>query len=156
MELSQREKLLLFVALVIMLPLIGFQYLYQPIVDKHSATIERITSLKSKIAQSEDLDLKINLINQQRVRRAGKLSSRVDRILKQQGLKSKSTISMGDTPKSGQKLSLKLIDINLSQLVGLTYKIENEDPTIIIENFELIPSFQNKKLLRVNINLISR
>ncbi|MCP4298757.1 MAG: type II secretion system protein M [Proteobacteria bacterium] len=156
MELSQREKLLLVVAFAVLLPLIVYQYGYQPLVNKHYQTIEKIASLRSKTDQIENLGNKIRLLNQHRVRRSGKLSGRVDRLVKQLGLRANSTISMGDTPQSGQKLALKVIDINLSQFVKLIYKIENEDPTIIIENFELSPSFQNRKLLRININLISR
>ncbi len=156
MELSQREKLLLVVAFAVLLPLIAYQYVYQPVVNKHYQTLEKIASLRSKTDQIESLGNQIKSLNQHRVRRSGKLSGRVDRLVKQLGLRANSTISMGDTPQSGQKLALKVIDINLSQLVKLIYKIENEDPTILIENFELSPSFQNRKLLRVNINLISR
>jgi type II secretory pathway component PulM len=156
MELSQREKLLLLVACVILLPLLGFRYIYLPIANQHQRTLQKISTLKAKNTRIGELGRKIKLLSHNSTRKPGEITGRINRLLKQQELKAKSTISMGTPPPTGQKLSLKLVDIDLSQLVRLVYKLEDEKPTLIIEKFELTPSFKSKKLLRVNINVVSR
>ncbi|PCI30628.1 MAG: hypothetical protein COB67_01375 [SAR324 cluster bacterium] len=156
MDLSRREKLWLLIGGVVLLPLLIYRFVYTPVLEQHQRTIQQNLALESKIQQIGLLGQELKFYKNQSRGSIPKLSRRVDQVLRRLQLKSKSRISIGDSPKNGQRLVLRLDLLNLTEFVQLTYQLENMKPTMLIESMELSPSFQNNQLLRANISLASR
>lgn len=154
MNLSSREKLLLLISLGVLLPLLIFNFLLLPVLDKQQQTKTGIINLKKNISQIEYLGEELKYYKRTQNKRSVSLNKRIDRILRQTNLKSKSQTSVEDRAKKGQKLILKLNELNLTELANIVHKIEHNKPVIIINNLEISHSFKDGELLRVNLTLL--
>lgn len=155
MELSQREKYLIALAAIILLPLILFRFVIMPMSQSQTDLAKKISDLENKIEQVSLLGQEYNALSKQNRLRKLYLTPKVDSILRQYRLKSRSRIILDDQPGGKQKLVLKLDEIYLSELVKLLYRLENNKPVIIIENIDVSTSFKNKKQFRVSFALSS-
>ncbi len=156
MGLSQREKTLVVIAFVVLLPLLLYRFVFQPVTRHQQFLNKNIESLKEKIEQTTLLGQEYKYLKQATRTKPVSLSKKTDTILRQEELKSRSTIHLEENPKGGQRLVLKVDEINLTELTQLIYKIENSKPVVMIDNIDLGHSYKNKKLFRVSMALISK
>ncbi|MDH5560030.1 MAG: type II secretion system protein GspM [Deltaproteobacteria bacterium] len=156
MELNKREKILILICAAVIIPVLFFQYGLYPIIDYKNDLINKIHRTELKLNQLNEMGESIRLITGLNSKRTNKLDRIVDNLLSQVNIKSQSETVVDDRYKDGQKLVLKLDEINLNELAMTLYRIENQKPSIVIESLELSPSFKNEKLLRANLNLISQ
>ena len=155
MGLSQREKSLIIAALVILVPLLLFRFILIPVKDRQQELAVKIESLKTKIDQANLLGQELVFLKRETKIKSASLSKKIDSLLRQNGLKSRSKITVEEQPRGGQRLILKLDEINLTEFSNLIYKIENSKPIIMIDNIDINTSYKNKKLLRPSMALIS-
>jgi type II secretory pathway component PulM len=157
MNLNPREKLLLTGAILILTPLIIFQFVLNPIRDYQDRQSSWIKNLESKEAQLRLLGQELQYLNRANQTRSASLSRRVDAILRKVRLKTRSrTVVETSPPGGGQRLVLKLDKANLTELANLIYRIENAKPGILVENVDINPSYQNKNLFRISAALSSQ
>lgn len=156
LELNQREKILVLLGAVILLPLIIYNFVFVTVQDSQDKLATKITSTERKIKKVDQLGQELLYYERRGGGRIPKLSMRIDKTLRNLQLKGNSRVRAGDTKKGGQHLVLTLTDINLTELTKLVYQIENSNPVILIENVDISPSYRNKKLLRVTITVASQ
>lgn len=156
MGLSQREKIMLAIAVSVFVPILLFRFVVQPVNRYQNHLVDGIESLKIKIEQTTLLGQEYRYLKRVTRTRPVSLSKKTDSILRQEELKSRSRIHLEENPKGGQRLVLKVDEINLTELTQLIYKIENSKPVIMIDNIDIGLSFKNKKLFRVSMALISK
>ena len=155
LELSKREKFLILVTVGVLIPLLVYRVLvgsiqgYQTRLERQNATLE------NSIQQITQLGQELRFLDRLSKKQKQALSKRIDFILNQTNLKTRSKISIGDRARNGQRLVLNLTEINLSELVNLIYKIENSTPVILIDSFDLSPSYQSEKLFRISLAISS-
>ena len=154
MSLSSREKLLLIICVGIVLPLLIINFLLLPILNHQRQTRNGIANLEKNISQIEYLGKELKYYKRNQRKRTISLNKRVDSILRQTNLKSKSQTSVEDRPNKGQKLILKLNELNLTELANIVHKIEHNKPVIIINNLDISHSFKDEQLLRANLILL--
>jgi hypothetical protein len=155
MGLSQREKGLIFVALVIFIPLLMFRFVFVPIKQEEKSLAAKIESLVMKTDQINLLGQELLFLKRENRAKPFSLIKKIDSVLKQYQLKARSKIVLEEQPRGGQRLVLKLDEINLTELARLVYKIENSKPVILIDNIDINLSYKNKKLFRVSMALAS-
>lgn len=155
MDLSQREKALLAIAITILLPLALYRFVLIPISDYQRELNRRIATLESNIEKANLLGQEIDFLKRNTDIRSTSLNRKMDSLLRQNGLLARSKLIVEDQPSGGQRLVLKLDEINLTELANIIYKIENSRPVLNIENIDINPSFKDKKLLRVSMAITS-
>jgi hypothetical protein len=155
MGLSQREKGLIFVALVIFIPLLMFRFVFVPIKQEEKSLAAKIESLVMKTDQINLLGQELLFLKRENRAKPVSLIKKIDSVLEQYQLKARSKIVLEEQPRGGQRLVLKLDEINLTELARLVYKIENSKPVILIDNIDINLSYKNKKLFRVSMALAS-
>ncbi len=156
MQLTQREKLLILIATAILLPLIIIRFVLVPIHDYQTNLIVKIEKLEKNIDQLNLLGQELRYLKRDGRIKSISLSKKIDRILRQTNLKKRSRTIVEEQPAGGQRLILKLEEINLTELANLVYRIEHNKPGIIIESIDINPSYKNKKLFRISLALISK
>jgi type II secretory pathway component PulM len=155
MSLNQRERTLLIVAIIILLPLLVFRFVLLPIKQHQDNLTTRIKTISRSIEQADLLGQELLFLRNVTRTNPVSLSKRVDSVLRQENLKARSRIALEEQPNGGQRLVLKLDEINLTELTTIIYQIENSKPVVMIDNIDIAASFKNKKLFRVSIALIS-
>lgn len=155
MSLSQREKLLILIGIVVLVPLMLYRFVFLPINNRQTELERDINRLQSVIEQVSLLGQERNHLKRVTRSRSISLSKRIDAILRQGDLKNRSRIVLEEQPKGGQRLILKLDEINLTELMRLIYDIEHSKPVMMIDNIDIGLSYKNKKLFRVSLALIS-
>ncbi len=114
----------------------------------------RVEQLKGEIDKTNLLGHELLYLRNATQLQTISLSKRVDAILRQDDLRSRSSIVL-EEHNEGQRLTLKLDEINLTELARLIYKIEHSKPVIMIATIDISRSYKNKKLFRVTVALIS-
>ena len=155
MELNQRERILLFVAAVIFIPLLIFRFAVIPLHDYRQKQSTSIKSMENKIHQINQLGQELKHLELSRKNQTAPLSRRIDSLLRRHQLKTRSSTIVDNNAVGWQRLVLKLDEINLTELVQLTYEIEDSNPVIAISSIEINPAFQNKKRFRLSFVLSS-
>ncbi len=155
-ELNQREKLWILLALVVFIPLLAVRFVLQPIQEYQKNQSDRILNMEEKIDQINLFGQELMYLKRENKTRSVSLNKKIDGMLRQLRLKPRSRTIVEENPDGGQRLILKLDEVNLTELANIIYKIENAKPGIIIENIEINPSYQNKKLFRVSSALSSQ
>lgn len=157
MELNRREKILLALAVLILVPLFTFRFGIIPLTQRQSNQGNEIAQLERSIKNIVLMGERARYLNSSSVSKDVSLSKRVDQTLKSLRVKTKSQITVEDSPgKEEQRLILKVNDINLTELVNLIFKLENAMPVILIESIEISQSFQNKGLFRMSSALVGK
>lgn len=156
LELSRREKILIIMTICVLFPLLFYRLIIVTIHDYQGNLGKQNIKLEQNINTVSLLGQELKIYKQLSQRKVQSLSKRINYILNQTQLKPKSRTSVGDRPRTGQKLVLTLTDLNLSELVKLVYKIEHSSPVILVDSFDLSPSYQSDKLFRITMSLSSK
>lgn len=155
MGLSQREKYLLILGLILFVPLLLFRFVFVPFNNSQKSLEEKTADLKEKTRKISMLGQEYNSLKRETRISSVSLTKRIDSILRQYRLKARSQIALEEHPKGGQKLKLTVDEIYLTELAKFIYRIENNKPVIMIDTIDIIPSYKNKKLFKVTLGLIS-
>ena len=155
MELSQREKSLIVIALLVFIPLLFFRFAFVPIKQQEKELAAKIESLEDRIDKLNLLGQQLEFLTQENQAQPVSLIKKTDTLLIKYKLKARSKIALEEQPKGAQRLVLKLDEINLTELSKLIYKIEDSKPVIVIDNIDIGLSYKNKKLFRVSMALTS-
>ncbi|NQU64992.1 MAG: type II secretion system protein M [SAR324 cluster bacterium] len=155
MELNQREKTWIIAAIVIFLPLLFFRFALLPLNEYLQNQRLAISRLEDKIQQINTLGQELKHLAQTRRSQSAPLSKRIDRLLRQQQLKSRSGTIINGSSDDRQRLVLNLKEVNLTELVKIMFSIENTSPVIAIESIDINPAYQNKKRFRLSSALSS-
>ena len=154
--LSQREKLLLSLVIVIFTPLLILRFVFMPLQSYQDESQANISRLERKVESMSLLGQELQYYSRSTGKSAPPLNKRIDGILRQTKLLAKSKSSVVDQASVDQKLNLTLNEINLTELSTLLYTIEHSRPVILINTMDLAPSYQNIRLFRVSLALSSK
>ena len=155
MGLSQREKSLILIALVVFIPLLIFRFVFIPVNQQEKELSTKIQSLEAKIDKLNLLGQELMFLKKENQIKPVSLLKKTDSLLTKFQMKAKSKITLEEQPKGGQRLVLNLDEINLTELSRFIYKIEDSKPVIVIENIDIGLSYKDKKLFRVSMALTS-
>lgn len=155
MELTQREKTWILLAVVILLPLLFMRLVLSPLNDYSQKQRSTVTRLQNKINQIDQMGQKLRHLERTRTSQTGSLSKRVDRMLRQHQLRTRSRTIVDSNPDGRQRLVLKLEEVNLTELIKILYAVENASPVIAIKSIDINPAYKNKKRFRVSCALSS-
>ncbi|MBT4286641.1 MAG: hypothetical protein HOD92_04830 [Deltaproteobacteria bacterium] len=155
LELSKREKILMVITICVLLPMLLYRLIIVTIQDYQEDLSKHNTKLEQNIKSVNLLGQELRYYERLSQRKVQSLSKRMNHILNRTKLKIKSRISVGDRPRTGQKLVLTLTDLNLNELVNLIYRIEHSSPVILIDSFDLSPTYKSDKLFKINMSLSS-
>jgi len=155
MELTQREKAWLAIAILVLTPLLFVRWVLIPLNDYSRQQRIAVSRAESKIKEIEMMGQQLQHLERNRNMQTGLLSEQIERLLQQNQLRDRSRTIVDTGSDSQQRLVLKLDDVNLTELVKLLYAIENALPAIAIKNIEIDRAFTNKKRFRVSASLVS-
>jgi len=150
MELSSRERQLVLLAALLLVPLILLRLLVFPFLDYKaglSLDIEtrsrEIVSIRKK---GEEYLYYASLLGGNKAAPA----QRVSQFLAQAGLKEQASLSSG---AGGAGISISLDELTMAQAAGLIYRLESGPPPMMINNLELKASLQNPQRLQMKLVL---
>jgi len=160
MLLSAREKFLITVMVVLILFTGGYYGVgglknYQREIEgqlkMREVYLRRAVLLEEQIREQERLAPKA-------APRRRPLIGFVEQLANRLQLKGRVQISSIPQKKSTgmQGIELKVDNLTLDEMVELVYKLENAERPLIIDRFEVSPSFRTKKRLRLSMRILSR
>ena len=156
MDLSQREKLLIILLVAVMLPALLYRFGYMNVKQYSEDLTIKNSRLKHKIEQIETLGQELKYLQQRNRIRPVPLRRRVDSILRNMNLTEKAQIGQENLQGTSQRMTMKIDQLNYTELTKLLFRLEHSKPVIILDNISISPSFQNKKLLLLKLTLTSR
>lgn len=156
MDLSSREKSLILIALLILLPLLFVRFILVPLNEYSDRQRSAVNRMEAKIRQVDLLGQRLKYLERNNNRQSGALKRRIDRILHQYRLRSRSRTIVDSNANGRQRLVLKLEEVNLTELIKVIYAIEHSLPVIVIKTIDINPAYKNKRLFRVSAALSSR
>ncbi len=155
MELNQREKTWILIALIILLPLLFIRFVLLPLGDYSRKQQKAVSRMENKIQQMDVLGQRLKHLEHTRSSQSGSLNKRIDRLLRQHQLKTRSRTIVDSNSNGRQRLVLKLEEVNLTELIKILYALENATPVIAIKNIDINPAYQNKRRFRISSALSS-
>jgi Type II secretion system (T2SS), protein M len=159
--LSTREKLLiaLLAGLLVLLGLwFGIQGLHGHVTELRS----RVAGREALLAKAAALTAELQRMQKPAVRRqpvrTRSLISYVEQLADGLGLRDRIQLNAlpQDTTSNLQGVNVKIERMTLDELVNLLYSMENADDRLIIDQFDLSPSFRDKDLLRLSMRVLAR
>lgn len=160
MLLSAREKILITVMVTLMV-FTGAYYglgglkTYERDIEEQLVAREvflrRAVSLKEQIGKQQTLAPKATL-------RRRPLIGFVEQLINRLQLKGRVQLSLIPREKTTgmQGIELKVDNLSLDEMVELVYTVEDAGRPLIIDRFEVSPSFRTKKRLRLSMRILSR
>jgi hypothetical protein len=153
--LSQREKLLLALAagvLVLAAGIGGFQAL---------AGYQR--NLAARLQADRDSLSELRTLDADVARNGGRpgartLASLLEDLLARSGIRDRVQLNPVTGADSGrlQAMEIKAEQLTLDEMVRLVYMMESPDVPLVIDQFEVAPSFRDKELLRVSLRVLGQ
>ena len=154
--LTERDKRLLMAlgaALLIVLAVWGFRALgdyKRDLAARLDADRETLTQLRALDAEAARTGV------QQGAGRS--LAATLEDLLARTGLRDR--IQLNPVSQAGgskvQSMEIKAEQLTLDEMVRLVYTMESPDVPLLIEQFEVGPSFRDKELLRVSIRVLGQ
>lgn len=113
--------------------------------------LRRAIILEEQIREQEILTPKATLRRRPLIGFVEQLANRIQ-------LKSRVQLNLIPQRKSTgmQGIELKVDNLTLDEMVKLVYTLEDAKRTLIIDRFEVSPSFRTKKRLRISMRILSR
>ena len=160
MLLSAREKFLISVMVVLFL-FTGGYYGIGGLKNYEREIVERLEVREEYLRRAVLLEEQI----QEQQRLAPKTTSRrrpligfVEQLARRLQLKGRVQLNLIPQKKSSgiQGIELKVDNLSLDEMVELVYTLEDAKRPLIIDRFEVSPSFRTKKRLRLSMRILSR
>ncbi len=159
MVLSAREKLLIAFLLVFMIGMALF-YGVQGFRDMEEELQNRISTQESYLHRAMaimgELE-KLERLPQRRVR-SRSLIGFVEQLANKINLKDRIQLNLipKDNRSGLQGLNIKVDGLTLDEMVDLIYALESAEMPLMIQQFEMNPSFRNRDLLRLTLRVLAR
>jgi hypothetical protein len=159
MVLSAREKLLIAFLLVFMIGMVLF-YGVQGFRDMEEELQNRISTQESYLHRAMaiigELE-KLERLPQRRVR-SRSLIGFVEQLANKINLKDRIQLNLipKDNRSGLQGLNIKVDGLTLDEMVDLIYALESAEMPLMIQQFEMNPSFRNRDLLRLTLRVLAR
>lgn len=82
----------------------------------------------------------------------------LERLARQEGLADRLQLNLmpQDRSKNLEAVEVKLDSLTLDEMVGIVHAIESSRPPLIIDQFEISPSFRSRELLRVTLRVLAQ
>ena len=151
---TAREKLLLLVAAVILIPLLIFRLTLFPLWEFQGELQRQKHNLQSEIQQIQVQGRLYRKTRGNRQAQGQALSARVNRILTSLSLASLAEQSSRSINK-GEGVSLRLQNITLFDVTSLISRLEKIQPKITIVSMDMQASSSNAEMLQITILLSS-
>jgi hypothetical protein len=159
MALSQRERLLITVLIIVLVAgaaLMGFRAVrdYQAGLEAEIQAVQ--TALRQAAQLSEEM---------RRLRAAPRaeplrqpLLSYVERLSRQAGLADRLQLNLIPQERASavEAVEVKLDNLTLDETVGIVHTLESARPPLVIDQFEVTPSFRARDLLRVTLRVLAQ
>lgn len=160
MVLSTREKILLSIMVVLVLVTTGYYGVLamrksergmEDLIRVREKLLSRTVVLEQQIQAQSGLTPRHN--GQQRP-----LISYVEQLSNKSRLKGRLQLNLIPQSSSNglQAIDIKVDNLSLDEMMELVYTLENADRSLIIDRFELGPSFRAKKRLRLSMRVLSK
>ena len=160
MLLSPREKILISVMVALILITGGYYAVgglknhvrdIEEQLEAREVFLRRAIFLEEQIREQEKLAPKATLRRRPLIGFVEQLANRIQ-------LKSRVQLNLIPQGKSTgmQGIELKVDNLTLDEMVKLVYTLEDAKRPLIIDRFEVSPSFRTKKRLRISMRILSR
>ena len=155
-RLNPRERRLLFLAAVVLLPLLLFRLVIFPLTDWKNKMQSRAKTLESRIVQVHQLGSQYQAQARTNSRSPEGLGARLSRVFKKLGIIERASLVSQNRPGAAQSLLVQLDGLTLTEMAQAIYQIEHLRPQVIIDNLDLQRSFQNDKRLKLSLVVSGR
>ncbi len=156
-QLSARERRL--VALMVALLVAGLGYLIVHGLIGYRADLARqLEAQRRTLALVQGLDQDLGRLQPAAAGRVKPLPATLDDMVSQSNLRDRAQLTpITQAPGSKvQSADLRMDQMTLDETMNLLYRIENEDPPLVIDQINLSPSFKAKDLLRVSLRVLAQ
>lgn len=157
--LSNREKYLIGL-LVVAVASAVFYFAFRSLDGIESRLATQIASRRSTLLQTQALSLELARLKSkpQGNRLKEPLIGYVEKIAKRAQVADRIQLNLipQDKEKKIETVEVKVASLNLDEMVNLVYSIENSNAPMVIDQFEISPSFRSKTLLRLSMRVSAR
>ncbi len=154
--LSNREKYLIGL-LVVAVAGAMLYFAFRSLDGVESRLATQIASRKSTLLQAQALSLELARLESmpQGNRLEEPLIGYVEKIAKRARVADRIQLNLipQDKNKEIETVEVKVASLNLDEMVNLVYAIENSNAPMVIDQFEISPSFRSKTLLRLSMRV---
>ena len=126
MELNQREKLMLALALGILVPVLLLRFVFFPFFDYKNSLGRKISRLQTEIVTIEQLGGELQRSSRKSKSR-GRVGQRVEAILTRIGIR-KGAVIANRAQEKGEGVTVKLDLLTLAQTTEFFFLVENTPP----------------------------
>ena len=157
--LSNREKYLIVLLIVVSVGVL-FYFAFQSLDGVESRLAAQITSRKSALLQVQALALELARLESMPKgnRLEEPLIGYIETIAKGARVADRIQLNLipQDKDKKIETVEIKMTSLNLDEMVDLVYSIENSGAPMVIDQFEVSPSFRSNTLLRLSMRVSAR
>lgn len=154
-DLSPREKLLLAVGSIILVPFFFYMLVLEPLENYHKKLDRLLKKEKSKIVEASLLNKEYEFLLSKTNSTHLPFKDRLEQLLIREELKDKSTITIESSTQRIQVLRLDLNSLYIDQMPKILFQIENSLPAMKVKQLEISFSDPKEKLLQMKLLLES-
>lgn len=161
MVLSTREKALIGVLVALLVGLgvyMGVGGVREHLRQLENGVAVRESMLTKATALVGEVERMQKVAAPRRAARSGSLIATVEQMADRIGVKDRIQLNLIPRESSTglQALDIKVAQLTLDEMVNFLYTLEDSDERLVIDQFELSPSFRNKDRLRLSMRVLAR
>ncbi len=159
MVLSAREKLLLLI-LGVAVVLAAVFFAAQGMQGYEQRLTARVADRESTLRQITELNRELNRLKRtpapKRLERP--LIGNLEELAHRVGVADRLQLNLvpQDRAKKLESVEMRVDSMTLDEMLALVHAIEDASPPLVIDNFELSPSFRSQELLRVTMRVLAQ
>ncbi len=156
-QLSARERRLVGLLGVLLVAGVGYLAVHG-LIGYRSDLARQLDAQRRTLAQVQTLEQELGRLQPAAAGRVKSLTATLDDVIGQSNLRDRAQLTpITQVPGSRvQSADLRLDQMTLDETMSLLYRIENEDPPLVIDQINLSPSFKAKDLLRVSLRVLAQ
>jgi len=171
MKLAKREKIMLYFALIVVIGVLGVQFVFLPFMDKRERLKRnvkfKINAIKEIYALKSEFDVVQQKANEAKAKMARRqrnfsLYSFLEKVASEAGLKKhvekmqdNSAKKDKDSPYKVASVEMKLKDVTLEQLSPFLYKIEKSKNNLTIGKIVITEQKKNEGYINVSLKVMT-
>ncbi len=159
MVLSAREKFLL-VILGVAVALTAVYFAAQGLRGYEQRLTARVADRESTLRQVAELNRELDRLKRtpapKRLKRP--LIGNLEELAQRVGVEKRLQLNLvpQDRAKKLEAVEMRVDSMTLDEMLALVHAIEDASPPLVIDNFELSPSFRSQELLRVTMRVLAQ
>ncbi|MDT8445983.1 MAG: hypothetical protein RRB13_03670 [bacterium] len=150
-RLNPRERLLAYLALGLLGPLILFRLVLFPLMDLRDQYQAKAARLEKQVLLVRQLGGELRQLQASQPQRAESLNGRIGRVLRELDVLERASLASQNAQGGVQSLLVQLDNLTLYEASAVVYQTEHLRPQIQIENLDLMVSFQNSERLKLSM-----